>query len=559
MSEEGPPGAATSRARGSSPPDGFAAYLARRLARDRGARPEVPEQARALAEAADFTVVAREPALVVHAIVDREHGGSGRFGFLRDELVDIGRACVALTGTLHGAKLPVVLQLYEVADGPPEPADRVRLEELHKGVPGLAKVAIRCFHIDARSGAVWSPGAWRGLLLGRRWLEELLRTPRLDAEALATPPVPAVPAPRHFPTATLGLLGLLVAVFAGELALRPSGQGATLDVGSLYALGGMNRGAVLGEAEWYRLLTAALLHADVMHLVLNALALGFGGWLLESQLGAARFLGVFALGALGGSLAGLALNSVELVSVGASGAVMAILAAALVTSARVPPGAERLRRQMRLLQFLIPSLLPLATQRAGGRVDFAAHVGGAVAGALLGLGVLRTWPRATPFPRYAGAARAVAAVGVVLFAASAVFAAVRFPVYAAEAKSPLADFLVPDADIPKDPLVAQQQVERWGAGRPRDPRVHFFRALNFADGGQLARAADELRAALAEADLLARAFPDGRLTAGIRAVLAEVLLLQGQRDEALREAAPVCRAPAGTALAAELRQKGLCP
>ncbi|MCC6522561.1 MAG: rhomboid family intramembrane serine protease [Polyangiaceae bacterium] len=558
MSEEDLPGAETSRA--ASPlPGGFASYLARRLARDRGARLEVPEQARALAAAADFTVVEREPALVLHAIVDREHGGARRCGFLREELVDIGRACLVLTGTLNGAKLPVVLQLYEVADGPPEPADRVRLEELHKSVPGLAKVAIRCFHIDTRSGAVWSPGAWRGLLLGRRWLEELLRAPRLDAEALATPPAPAVPAPRHFPTATLGLLGLLVAVFAGELALRPAGKGAALDVGSLFAFGGMNRGAVLDEGEWYRLFTAALLHADVMHLGLNALALGFGGWLFESQLGAARFVGVFALGALGGSLAGLALNSVELVSVGASGAVMAVLAAALVASARVPRGAERMRRQMRLLQFLIPSLLPLATQRAGGRVDFAAHAGGAVAGALLGLAILRTWRRATPRPRFTGAARAVAAAGVLLFAASAAVAAVRFPAHAAEARSPLADLLVPDADIPKDTLVAQQQVERWGRGRPRDPRVHFFRALNLADGGQLARAADELRAALAETDLLARAFPDGRLEAGIRAVLAEVLLLQGQRDEALHEAAPVCRAPPDSAVAAELRQKGLCP
>src|SRR6185436_12371087 len=106
------------------------------------------------------------------------------------------------------------------------------------------------------------------------------------------------------------------------------------DVGTLFAVGGMNTMAVLEGGEWYRILSAALLHADAFHLVLNGLALGLAGYLLESLLGSAWLLGLFFIGAIGGSSMGLFVNPPNVVSVGASGAVMALLAAGCVAALR---------------------------------------------------------------------------------------------------------------------------------------------------------------------------------------------------------------------------------
>ena len=78
------------------------------------------------------------------------------------------------------------------------------------------------------------------------------------------------------------------------------------------------------------------------------------------------------------------------------------------------------------------------------------------------------------------------------------------------------------------------------APHPRDPRVRFFRALSLLDEKNEVGAQKELTAALAEHEILDRAFPDHKLEAGIRALLSELLLQQGNRDEARRAAQPAC-------------------
>jgi membrane associated rhomboid family serine protease len=55
--------------------------------------------------------------------------------------------------------------------------------------------------------------------------------------------------------------------------------------------------------DWWRLLTAAFLHIGPVHLVLNMLALLMFGSELERQLGRWRFLALYLLSALGGSVA----------------------------------------------------------------------------------------------------------------------------------------------------------------------------------------------------------------------------------------------------------------
>ena len=85
----------------------------------------------------------------------------------------------------------------------------------------------------------------------------------------------------------------------------------------------------VGEGEYYRIITGGLLHSGIIHLGLNMLALYFLGSLLEGAIGAWRFAGIFIVSLIGGSLGALILSPDDL-TVGASGAVFGLMAAAFL-------------------------------------------------------------------------------------------------------------------------------------------------------------------------------------------------------------------------------------
>ena len=92
-------------------------------------------------------------------------------------------------------------------------------------------------------------------------------------------------------------------------------------------------GPAVADGEWWRMITAAFLHASLIHLLFNMLMLWWFGQALESALGPARFLGVYLVSALAGS-AGALLFTPDTFTVGASGAVFGILGAGLVLERR---------------------------------------------------------------------------------------------------------------------------------------------------------------------------------------------------------------------------------
>lgn len=190
----------------------------------------------------------------------------------------------------------------------------------------------------------------------------------------------------RFPLVTFALIGILIAVFVGEQYYggAPTGRLFAPSVATLIALGGLDHGRILQGGEWYRLFSSAFLHADVVHLLLNSIALFVIGAFLERTIARWLLLALFIVGALGGSLLSLSLNSPSVISVGASGAIMGLGAAALVCSSAYPSGRERSRMRAAILQMLVPAVLPIAFSRTGQGVDFAAHLGGALSGAFAG-------------------------------------------------------------------------------------------------------------------------------------------------------------------------------
>lgn len=225
----------------------------------------------------------------------------------------------------------------------------------------------------------------------------------------------------HRPWVTFGILGVLLAMFVLEEWLDFGGDGPShaLHVRTLELLGGLDRTLILGSHQWYRLFMAPLLHADLVHILLNGLALLLAGYLVERLLGRAWTLALFFIGALCGSLASMITSSDDVVSVGASGAIMALFAAAMVATLHLRSGSKPRRRiQAESAQILFPSLLPVASGASSLHVDYGAHFGGAIAGAGAAWLLLQIWPVEQRLPRLRGLAWGIAAIGSVLMAVS---------------------------------------------------------------------------------------------------------------------------------------------
>lgn len=131
--------------------------------------------------------------------------------------------------------------------------------------------------------------------------------------------------------------------------------------------------------EPWRLVTSAMLHGSVIHFLMNASTMLALGPLLER--GAQRYLltPVWLAGAVSGSL--LSWMATPTTSVGASGGILAVFTFLLVMGRRrkdrLPPDfASSLIRSLVMIGML--GLL------AWGVIDNAAHLGGAIAGAMIG-------------------------------------------------------------------------------------------------------------------------------------------------------------------------------
>jgi membrane associated rhomboid family serine protease len=136
------------------------------------------------------------------------------------------------------------------------------------------------------------------------------------------------------------------------------------------------------DGEVWRLLTVALVHSGLMHLVFNVSILLDVGATLERLAGTSRMLVVLIVGTAAGSALSVAV--LPQLSVGASGGVLA-LAAALVSlgirhRAELPAGARKklVRAAAELVALNVVLTFVLSN------VDWAAHLGGIVAGAVIG-------------------------------------------------------------------------------------------------------------------------------------------------------------------------------
>ncbi len=146
----------------------------------------------------------------------------------------------------------------------------------------------------------------------------------------------------------------------------------------------VNDGVRAGEV--WRLFTASFLHAGVMHIWFNGMALASIGPAIERVYGKMQYLAAFLLGGVVGMLASVVFTPQP--SVGASAGVFALLGVLLAYAVRsgraLPPRARRIL----VFQVLFVVGLNVILGVLAAFIDNAAHLGGLLGGFVLGL-VLR--------------------------------------------------------------------------------------------------------------------------------------------------------------------------
>ncbi|MDQ6928347.1 MAG: rhomboid family intramembrane serine protease [Actinomycetota bacterium] len=140
--------------------------------------------------------------------------------------------------------------------------------------------------------------------------------------------------------------------------------------------------------DYYRLTTATFLHANLTHLLLNMFGLWIVGTQLEPVLGRARFLALYLVAGIGGSVAYYLLGDPLVPALGASTAVFGLFGAAFVI-------AKSRRGDTRTILTLIGINLVFGFVVPG--IDNWGHLGGLVTGGMVaGIYELsERWPGST--------------------------------------------------------------------------------------------------------------------------------------------------------------------
>lgn len=220
---------------------------------------------------------------------------------------------------------------------------------------------------------VQPPVAQRDLQLA---LPDTMKTVDVDPgeihEALAhTPP------PRVMPVlVAINVLVFLAMVITGVGAVSPDTQ-ALLRWGGTYA-------PSITRGEWWRLFTAMFVHAGVIHLLFNMVALLNIGAVVERMVGRVPFVVLYLLSGVGGSIASVYWHPLA-VGVGASGAIFGLYGGLGGFLLRAPESLPRhivASLRSSAVGFVLYNTVFGFTQA---NIDMVAHFGGLAAGFAVGL------------------------------------------------------------------------------------------------------------------------------------------------------------------------------
>lgn len=348
----------------------------------------------------------------------------------------------------------------------------------------------------------------------------------------ASPPGFAARLAARIPWFTLTLSGVLVTRFLAELRsatdyIAPYSPGHF----TLLAAGASSGVQVLQHGEWWRLFTAAVLHGSPAHLIGNVVTFLVVGFLLEPMIGIGWFSAIYFTGGFAGATLSMLLNDPEVLSVGASGAIMATLAALFTLSFHAGAPRPGLMRRV-AAGSLIPALIP-AMARGGAIPDIDAHLGGCLAGAGIAFIMLIAWNDEQDKPPLRSVAATIAGFWLAMTAYAFAASGRTFVDYA----RPGLDF-IPPSQMPKDLDKLEPDSIVLVDKYPKDPRAYLFRGVYLLEQERPSDAEPYFRDAerLGETSpAMSREFQDWN-----RALLAFTVRVLGRDAEARTIVAPLC-------------------
>jgi membrane associated rhomboid family serine protease len=182
------------------------------------------------------------------------------------------------------------------------------------------------------------------------------------------------------PRVTYVLIGICVLLF---IPTWRGGNDVVLDLGIIGSGVTFDGPIGVADGEYWRLVTGAFLHDGIIHIAFNMYILYWLGTMLEPVLGHVRFTALYFASLLAGSF-GAILVKPHTITVGASGAVFGLMAAAFVfqRARGIDPWRSGLGPVI-LLNLALPFILP------GLNISIGGHIGGLIGGAIAALAIER--------------------------------------------------------------------------------------------------------------------------------------------------------------------------
>ena len=143
---------------------------------------------------------------------------------------------------------------------------------------------------------------------------------------------------------------------------------------------GIGSNRLISEGEWWRFVTPMFLHGGFLHLLFNMFSLYLFGPELEKLAGKVRFLTIYFMAGIFGTIVTFLLQNLEYTHVGASGAIYGIFGAfgALVYYTRnTMPQLKQIIVPIIVISVIMTFLQP--------NINITAHLTGLAVGFLIGL------------------------------------------------------------------------------------------------------------------------------------------------------------------------------
>jgi membrane associated rhomboid family serine protease len=188
----------------------------------------------------------------------------------------------------------------------------------------------------------------------------------------------------HAAPATIALVVINVVVYA---LTAYQGLGINTPGGKIFENWALV-GVLVDNGDWWRLVTAMFLHAGILHLAFNMLALYWLGSVVEEAIGTRYYVLLYFVSGLAGSAGALVFSNPLAITVGASGAIFGVMGALLILEYRATGSLAGQAMTLIVVNLAITFAIP--------GISKGGHLGGLLGGILAMLALLEGRRRRVP-------------------------------------------------------------------------------------------------------------------------------------------------------------------